>query len=823
MQNYISRILIICLVSGLSSCKFFKKGSKSDSAKAQEVAAPPKPAAKQVPQPPYHPSKTLANDLIHTKLEVSFDWERQHLNGMATLSFKPYFYPQDSLILDAKGFDIHEVVLMPGKKALKYNYDDKRKLKIKLDKTYFKEDTFTVYIKYTAKPNDLPQGGSEAITSDKGLYFINPLGKEPNKPKQIWTQGETESSSCWFPTIDTPNERSTQEMYITADTAYSIVSNGEFIYSTLNGNGTKTDYWKMTQSHAPYLFMMAIGKYAIIKDEWRDMEVNYYVEPAYAPYAKAIFGNTPEMLEFFSTKLNYKYPWPKYSEIVARDYVSGAMENTTATIFYEALQVDDRQLLDENWDYIIAHELFHHWFGDLVTCESWANLPLNESFANYSEYLWGEHKKGVDEADYHEDKERAEFFDEAQHKQVPLIRYHYTDREDMFDRHSYNKGGAILHMLRKYLGDDAFFKSLNLYLKRNEYTPVEVHDLRLAFEDVTGEDLNWYFNQWFMSAGFPILKISQSHSNGSLKLHVEQLQDTTLFPIYRLPVLVDVWENGTKTQHKITINKAVEDISMPALFKPELVVFDSENQLLGKVDFEKTVEEWRFQYYHGDRYLTRKAALNQILTTKGTPNASAFNDPENRKLLHAALKDNFWAIRDMALDQFGKVAIPEPTEYIKDIEQMAIADPKPQVRAKAIMLLTAYAPQSYTDIYLKGIQERPYSIVAASLSGLLKTGYPGIAGTIKEYEKSNDINIVVALAEYFVSVKDDTRFDWFVQKMTNGNDRELYNVMPFFAQYLNIVDVGRKEEGKALLKKISETNKHDVIKSMAAYYLKSVK
>jgi len=822
MQKYISGIFIICLVTGVSSCKFFKKG-KSDNNTAQQVVVTPKSDAKTVPGSLYQPSTTLKNDLISTKLEVSFDWQRQYLNGTATLSLKPYFYPQDSLILDAKGFDIHEVLLLPEKKALKYHYTDKKKLRIKLDKTYFSEDTFTVYIKYTAKPNELPIGGSEAITSDKGLYFINPLGKEKDKPKQIWTQGETESSSCWFPTIDTPNERSLQEMYITVDTNFTVLSNGEFIYSTLNGNGTKTDHWKMSQSHAPYLFMMAIGEFAVIKDTWRDMEVNYYVEPAYAQYGKAIFGNTPEMLEFFSTRLNYKYPWPKYSEIVVRDYVSGAMENTSATIFYEALQVDDRQLLDENWDYIIAHELFHHWFGDLVTCESWSNLPLNESFANYSEYLWGEHKNGTDEADYHEEKERAEFFDEAQRKQVPLIRYHYADREDMFDRHSYNKGGAILHMLRKYLGDDAFFKSLSFYLKRNEYTPVEVHDLRLAFERVTGEDLNWYFNQWFLSAGFPILKITQTHGNGAVKLHVQQLQDTTLYPVYKLPVKVDVWENGTKTIHKITITKTVEDITIPAVFKPDLVVFDSETQLLGNVDFEKTTEEWRFQYYHGDRYLTRKAALSQIFAPKGIPDGSVFLDQENRKLLHAALKDNFWAIREMALEQFAKVAIPSPLEYIADIEQMASGDQKPQVRAKAIALLASYAPQSYTAIFLNGIKEKPYSIVAASLSGLLKTGYPGVAGIIKDYEKSNDINIVVTLAEYFTTAGDTVHFDWFVKKMTNGNDRELYNVMPFFVKYLTLMDENKKEEGKALLKKISETNKHEVIKSMAAYYLKSVK
>ena len=293
----------------------------------------------QYPKSEYHASRTKDFDLLHTKLEVSFDWKKQYLHGIATLTLKPYFYPQNILELDAKGFDIHSIILVAGvqdfeplQQELQYEYDSLI-IKILLDKTYTRDETLLVRIDYTAKPNELPEGGSAAILSDKGLYFINPDGKEPNKPRQIWTQGEPESNSCWFPTIDSPNEKMTQEIYITIDTSFTTLSNGSLIYSKINEDGTKTEYWKQDLPHSPYLAMMAIGKFAVVKDHWQNIEVNYYVEPEYARYAKDIFGNTPEMIEFFSNMLGYKYPWDKYSQVVVRDYVSGAMENTTATVF----------------------------------------------------------------------------------------------------------------------------------------------------------------------------------------------------------------------------------------------------------------------------------------------------------------------------------------------------------------------------------------------------------------------------------------------------------------------------------------------------------
>ena len=418
-------------------CKPSSKVTKSKNQGSGEpvaVAAPAKVPAWAPKVFAYNPSRTQEFDLLHTKIEISFDWAKEHALGKATLKLKPWFYAADTLRLDAKGFELINVSILTnsGTKKLAYRYDS-LKLHIALDKKYTRNEEFQVEIEYIARPNEVKQEGSAAISDAKGLYFINAKGEDPKKPKQIWTQGETESNSCWFPTIDSPNERCTDDIFIRVEDKYVTLSNGLLIDQKNNGDGTRTDHWKQDLPHAPYLFMMAIGEFAIVKDKWRNIDVNYYVEKQYEAHAKANFGNTPEMLEFYSTRMGVPYPWEKFSQVVVRDFVSGAMENTSAVIHFSALQQTMREHIDKSMEGIVAHELFHHWFGDLVTCESWANIPLNESFATYGEYLWDEYKYGKDMADELQLGNLNSYLDESKTKREPMIRFYYEKQEDMFE------------------------------------------------------------------------------------------------------------------------------------------------------------------------------------------------------------------------------------------------------------------------------------------------------------------------------------------------------------------------------------------------------
>jgi aminopeptidase N len=750
----------------------------------------------------YNPERTRHFKLKHTKLEVSFNWQKQHLNGVATLTMQPYFFPQDSVILDAKGFDLHEILLADKiSRPLGYSYDGNQ-IRIGLDKTYTRNDELTLRIRYTAKPNELKTQGSAAITDRRGLYFINPTGDDPHKPQQIWTQGETEASSCWFPTFDAPNVKTTQEMFITVDTAFVSLSNGRLVSSKINKDGTRTDHWKHDKPHAPYLFMMAIGKYAVIKDKWRDKEVSYYVEPEYAPYARAIFGRTPEMMEFFSNLLDYPYPWDKYSQVVVRDFVSGAMENTSASVFMEQLQVDNRYLLDDNWDNIIAHELFHHWFGDLVTCESWANLPLNESFATYSEYLWQQYKYGQDAADEFWQTEWEQYLNESYTKREPLIRYYYRDKEDMFDSHSYAKGGLILNMLRHILGDDAFFASLRYYLKKHQYGKAEIHDLRLAFEEVTGMDLNWFYDQWFMNPGHPELEVTHAYADGFLTVDVKQVHDSTYTPAtYRLPMMLDYWVNGQKIRQKIEINKREQSFRFAVAQKPDAVLIDGETQLVGIIRHAKTVDEWMYQLKHADKMLARRKALEELhLMTSGQPgeDEAETKTADNEVLLAAArqgLNDDAWQIRQMAVQMLeGQDKLDE--SLIDKIKNMSLNDAHSLVRASAVNTLSGKVNPSF---FTNTMKDSSYTVLVNSLYAYANSGGEDAVNYVEQFEGLNNFLVVKTLAEFYSYFKVPDKYDWFVKAMARRNGYELNYLFNYFGSYLSEQPESLQLEGGKVL------------------------
>ena len=716
------------------------------------------PEEMTVELPVYNNSHTRNNDLLHTKLDLHFNWEKEQVIGKAWLQFKPHFYSTSTLVLDAKGFDLHQVKLNgadgPG---LKYNYDGQQ-LAVVLDKTYTKEDTYSVFIDYTATPS--ASGGSSAITSDKGLFFINSTGKE-DKPQQIWTQGETEHNSRWFPTIDKPNERCTQEIFLTVEDRFVTLSNGLLISAEDNGDGTRTDYWKMDQPHAPYLFMLAIGEFAVVEENWEGKPVTYYVEPEYEEDAKAIFSHTPEMLTFFSDVLGVKYPWPKYAQVVVRDYVSGAMENTTASIFGSFVQRHRQELIDDHNEKIIAHELFHHWFGDLVTCESWANLTMNEGFANYSEYLWLEHKYGRDEADYHLLEEWSGYLSSAQGKIHPLIYFGYDDKEDMFDAHSYNKGGAALHMLRNYVGDEAFFAGLNKYLTENAYTAVEAHNLRLAFEEVTGQDLNWFFNQWYFDQGHPQLEVEYGYDD-SLSLatvKVKQLQDPTEMPaIFQLPVAVDIYtETGEEPLRKqILVDKREQTFSFQAQEKPALMVFDAEHMLLAQVQDNKTEEDLIFQFYNAPRFFDRYQAI-QLL--RGSER------PEVKAMYAKALKDPFWVIRGFAISELG-TELEENTR--NNIRSMALKDPHSQVRAMAFEKLMELEDNSAMEEAKKAItNDSAYIVMGAALQYLSQFDKAVAFEYARNLENEEAEDLLLAVGELYADSGDPQHLSFFEKNLNN--------------------------------------------------------
>jgi aminopeptidase N len=659
----------------------------------------------------YRETATKINDLVHTKLDVRFDFDKAYMYGKAWITLKPHFYPTDSLTLDAKGMEFHKVAIVKGKtmKDLNYTHDDMQ-IHIMLDKTYKGGEPYTVFIDYTSKPNEVKVKGSAAITDARGLYFINPQGKEKDKPTEIWTQGETEANSVWMPTIDKPNQKTTDEIYMTVPDKYVTLSNGLLISKKKNSDGTRTDYWRMDLPHAPYLFFMGVGDFAIIKDHYKNKEVSYYVDKDYASVARKIFGLTPEMIAFYSNITGVDYPWPKYSQMTGHDYVSGAMENTTATLHSDAAQQDARELTDgNNWETVIAHELFHQWFGDLVTTESWSNITLNESFADYSETLWETYKYGKDAGDEQNYNDRQGYLSNPADAKKDLVRFYYKDKEDVFDGVSYPKGGAILHMLRNYVGDSAFFKSLNLYLTTNKFKSAEAQQLRLAFEDVTGRDLNWFWNQWYYGAGHPNLDINYSYDDAAKKERVI-VNQTQSEQIFKLPVAIDVYNGANKTRYNIWVTDKTDTFYFDAAQKPDLVNFDGDKILLCTKKENKTLDEYIFQYKYAGNYVDRREAIDFASKHQDDPKAVAF--------LVTALNDRYAGLRNFAISKLDL-----KKENVKDAAESPLAnlaknDPKRIVKANAIAKLGLYKKAEYEPLFKSAVNDSSYSVSGNALEAL---------------------------------------------------------------------------------------------------------
>ena len=733
--------------------------------------------------PIYRATPTLYNHIVHTKLDVRFDWAKQYMYGKAWITAKPYFYPTNTMSLDAKNFTINSVTMEGSAMPLKYTYDNE-KLNIDLGKTYTRDDKYTVYIDYTAKPSEGEHGGSAAITKDNGLFFINPDGKDPEKPQQIWTQGETESNSRWFPTFDHPNERMTDEIYITTENKFKTLSNGLLKEQKNNSDGTRTDHWVMDLPHAPYLVMMAIGDFVIEKDKWRNKEILYYLEPKYAGKGKLIFKNVPEILEFYSTRLGVDYPWQKLAHVVVRDYVSGAMENTTAIVYGDFMNGDERSLIDKDFnETVVAHEMFHQWFGDLVTAENWSNLTVNESFADFSEGLWLEHKYGQEVGDAHRKEVLDGYLQQAAGEMHPLVNFQYADREKMFDGHSYNKGGLILHMMRHELGDDAFFAGLKKYLTDNAFKTGEAQQLRLAMEAVSGRDMNWFFNQWYYKAGHPVLDITYDYdaANKKMNVNIKQTQAylETVPYIFELPIDIDIYstDGAAPVRNTVRIIKRNQTFTFDAPTKPALVDVDGDRNLLLQKTDHHTDTEWASMYNNSKRYLAHFEAMEALKEEKADQTIA-------QTVFKKAVNDKFWQLREDALTNLTNV--DKDPALLDKIAQLAETDPRSNVRAKALDRLAKVKDAKFTNTFRTAMEKDPsYRVSGAAMKALYKLDSTSALQSAKKLEDTDDVQLLESIASMYAKTAQPDQLG-FYEKGLKKMDGEA--TMSFMGSYLAALD-----------------------------------
>lgn len=658
----------------------------------------------------YRATATMDWDITHTDVALSFDYAAKTAKGKAVIDMHPYFYSSDKIVLDAKSMSIESVTVSGKKGRVNYQNDS---LTIYLDRKYHHTENLQLVIEYIAKPYAQPSGGSKAINDDKGLYFINTDYKIPYKPAQIWTQGETEANSHWVPTFDKPNERFTTRIQMTVADSFVTLSNGVMKSSVKNNNGTRTDVWEMDKNIQPYVMMMAIGKYAVVQDEqWQSKEISYYVEPEFERYAKDMFRHTPEMVDFFSKVTGVPYPWNKYSQVVVRDYVSGAMENTTATVFGEFINQTDREIRDKDYEDIVSHELFHQWFGDYVTAESWSNLTLNESFATYGEQLWRKYKYGKASEQKLAYQDLNTYLGQAEKNDDPLVRFHYHEREDMFDRISYQKGASILRYLHGIIGDTAFYKSMQLYLTENALQPAEAHQWRIAVEKVTGKDWNWFFNQWYYRGGHPVVEAKYDFDDKSRKVRISLTQQQP--KIYRLPLKIAVITGDNIFSDIIDADERTTVITYPYHNENRpAVIVDAEHWLAGVITDDKTPSHWLAHYKAtgAEDYTSKAQAIKS--------NQANLDNATIQEMYQLALKDKLEHVRAFALNYLESQKNKKVQEiFTPTVRTMAMKDSSHHVRAAALHVLATWKVKDAQPEMHHGIYDYSYKVAAAALRGL---------------------------------------------------------------------------------------------------------
>lgn len=611
----------------------------------------------------------------HLKLELRFDLPNQSVSGKATLTISPFADGLQTIELDAAEFNVSRVrhippqaepddspLIMLGSSAVNLPFSTQpERLSIELDRPLQRDEEVMIEIAYSCRPR-------------KGLYFIHPDEAYPNKPFQIWSQGQTEDAHWWFPCADTPHQKMTTELLATVDEKYFALSNGALVGSVGNqAEKTITYHWRQEQPHPSYLVTVVIGEYELIQERLQGLPVEYYVYADRAEQGKTLFARTPEMIEFFADKFGYPYPFAKYSQVLVDDFLFGAMENTSATTMTDRCLLDERAALDVNYEDIVAHELAHHWWGDLVTCKHWSEIWLNESFATYSEYLWREHTRGSDEARFALFQDFLTYLNEdlSSHRR-PILFRRYRYSEELMDRHAYEKGACVLHMLRHVLGDEAFFRSMARYLSKFAFGVAETNDLKTAIEEVTGKNLHWFFDQWIYGAGYPELEVEYEwqREQKMLRLSVRQVQkadeEDDVVEAFRFPVEIEIVianpdafiETDLRKSFHVWIEKAEQEFYFPCETKPRLVVFDKGHRVFKLLRFLKSQQELIYQLHHDEDMLGRVRAAREL---------SVYKTDEARQALQQVLSgEDFRAVRMAAAISLGEVKSQETRRALRE-------------------------------------------------------------------------------------------------------------------------------------------------------------
>jgi aminopeptidase N len=675
--------------------------------------------------------------VLHYRIEVSFDEARKSVSGRTAITLVPFLPELRNVELDAEEMQISRVTHRG--KPLAFSLHPKT-LFIDLGRPWTRHDTLTLTVEYSCTPK-------------KGLYFTQPDSGFPQKPWLIWTQGEDMDNHFWFPCYDFPNDRATSEVIGTVKSSYVLVSNGRLVRITENrALGTRTFHWSQDIPHASYLIMLAAGEYSVLHDKAGTVPLDYYVYPGQEDDARACFAETPAIMTFLAERIGVPYPWPKYAQVELTDFMYGGMENTSATtLLDESIILDARARLDESPAGLIAHEMAHQWWGDLITCKDWRHLWLNESFASYFDPLYLEASRGRDEFIYHlyGDQQAGINIDRALGRKPVVSQGTYTTNV-------YPRGSAILHMLRFTLGDSLFWRAINFYATTYRFQTVETNDFKRAIEEATGQNLYWFFDEWLYRAGHPVYDVSYTWSDTArtLQLAVRQTQVIdSLTGVFRMPVEVEVTTPSGVTTHRAAVWTKDTVLTLPCAEKPSMVLFDPGDWLLKELRFRKSREEWKEQALHASNPVERIRAVKELA-------AQPDSDDVVPVFGRLALHDPFYGVRRQAVICLGDLLSTgeEAKRETASVLLAASRDRHSGVRTAAVEYLGGLRGDSIVAAVRVALHDSSYGVVGSALGALSKADSAHAAAAIVQYlSVPSRRSAIASSALYALNRVDSTR------------------------------------------------------------------
>jgi aminopeptidase N len=667
---------------------------------------------------PRHFERPRPFAIQHLALDLTLELATKSVVGSAQLRLRRVDPEATTIELDAIGFTI-EGVTVNGNDG-RYAYDG-RILSIDVPPH---SDRFPVIVRYRATPR-------------KGIYFLEPDEHVPTRPKQAWTQLQEEDARHLFPCHDKPHVKMTTEARITVPTGYYVLSNGALKSREVVGT-SETFHWKMDEPVPSYLVTVVAGEFTeietvahvlgespeleeTVKVQGRDVPVTYLVPKGREDDAKRTFGRTPEMITYFSELLHVPYPWNKYAQVVVSDFIFGGMENTTATTMYEHILLDERAAIDVTSEDLIAHELAHQWFGDLVTCRDWSEGWLNEGFATFMEHVWREHVLGKDEYDYGVQNDLASYVGEAAGRyRRAIVCQDYDAPLDLFDRHLYEKGGLVLHILRTELGDALFWRGISHYLHRHARGVVETRDLMRALEEVSGRSLGRRFEELVYKPGHAEVEIDLSWNEGVLIVVAKQIQAATdgVPNVFEVPIVLGIADQDKPVKLRLTAR--ADTFAVPCPTRPRFVVVDPFLQILGEVTLKAPADMLRNQLTGAKTARGRWLAATAL---------GKVDDPPTIAALSARLHDDSeaWMVRVECAEALGKIRARDCFDVL--LRGLEIKHPK--VRRAVCDAIgrfkTADAVKALTP---KALRDESYLVEAEAARALGKTRRPEVFETL---------------------------------------------------------------------------------------------